>query len=218
MRIAIAAVPCALAALASGAAEAQQPPARSPWYLTVSAGALMAPDTGFTTTVQGLGVDAKASWKTGFGFLGGAGYRIWDWLAVEAELGLIRISVDQGSAQISNGLAFPRQRVDATLRGFAFFANGVGSWRLSDMLVPYAGAGLGFVRYDAEDVVVAGAVVASAPSATNFAFQIKAGLGIELGPNFTLAPEYRFIWIDKSSNGLDSMKLHWLGANLKFNF
>jgi opacity protein-like surface antigen len=217
MRIAIAAVPCVLAALA-GAAEAQQPPARSPWYLTVSAGALLAPDTSFTTTVQGLGVDATATWNIGFGFLGGAGYRVWDWLAVEAELGFVRISVDRGAAQISNGLTFPSQPVDATLHGFAFFANGVGSWRMADMLVPYAGAGLGFVRYGSEDVVAAGAVVASAPSATNFAFQIKAGLGIELGRHVTLSPEYRFIWIDKSANGLDSMKLHWLGANLKISF
>lgn len=217
MRVAFVALPAVLAAALAGPAAAQQP-FRSPWYLTVSAGALLAPDTGFTTTVQGLGVDATARWKTGFGFLGGGGYRIRDWLAVEAELGYLSIAVDRGSARISNGLAFPNQKVDATLRGFAFFASGVGSLRLGERLVPYAGAGLGLVHYYAEDIAAVGAVVASAPSATNFAFQIKAGLGIELGAHLALAPEYRFIWIDKSANGLDSMKLHWLGANLKYSF
>jgi opacity protein-like surface antigen len=208
------------AALPAAEAAAQQPaPAmRSPWYLTLSAGALLAQDAKFTTTVQGLGVDASASWKTGFGFLGGAGYRLFDWLAVEAELGVIRVSVDKGSARLSNGFIFPSQPVDATLSGFAFFANGVGQWRLTERLVPYAGAGLGFVRYASEDVAAAGTFLTSVPSATQFAFQIKAGLGVELGPNLTLAPEYRFLWIDKSSNGLGSTKLHWLGANLRFNF
>jgi opacity protein-like surface antigen len=220
MRIVFAALPALFAALAPLGASAQQPaPATgSPWYVTLSMGALLAQEARYTTTVQGLGVDAKASWKTGFGFLGGAGYRFWDWLAVEAELGHLQVSVDQGSAQISNGGTCPRQPVDATLRGFAFFANGVGGWRASEMLAPYAGAGLGFVRYAAEDVVAGGAVVARAPSATNFAFQIKAGLDVALGPNLSVAPEYRFIWIDKSANGLGSMKLHWLGANLKYAF
>jgi opacity protein-like surface antigen len=218
MRIAFAVLAAAAAALAGPEAPAQQPAARSPWYLTLSAGALLAPDTGYATTVQGLGVDATASWNTGFGFLGGAGYRIWDGFAVEAELGYLRIAVDRGSAAVSNGLVFSNQPVDAALRCFAFFANGVGSLRLTERLVPYAGAGLGLVHYVSAGIKVPGVILPDAPSATNFAFQVKAGLGIELAPGLALAPEYRFIWIDKSANGLDSMKLHWLGANLKFGF
>jgi opacity protein-like surface antigen len=218
MRTAIVAL---LAMLVPGAALAQQPPPiRSPWYVTVSGGALLPSNAGFATSVAGLGVVADVNWGAGFGVLAGAGYRVFDWLRVEGELGYVRIPVDRASARLSNGLALPPTPVDATLKGFAFFANGVADWRTGGPFVPYAGAGLGLVHYFSSSISVPGVAVPipDSRSATNFAFQLKAGLGVELSPNLVLAPEYRFVWIDRSSNGLGSMSVHWIGANLRFHF
>jgi opacity protein-like surface antigen len=209
-----------LLVLVPGMAAAQQPPppAASPWYVTVSGGAAFAANSTYTTNVAGLGVNADVSWSTGYGFLAGPGYRVLDWLRVEGELGYLNIPTNSASATLSNGTLFPRTRVDATLRGFAIFANGVLDWRASAMFVPYAGAGLGLVHYFSSDVGVPGVTVDRARSATNFALQVKAGLGVTLTPNIVLAPEYRFIWIDRSSNGLGSVSIHWIGASLRYHF
>jgi opacity protein-like surface antigen len=185
----IAPIALATSIIAATASAQPPPPARSPWYVTVAGGALLAPNTGFETSAAGLGVAADVNWGTGFGALAGVGYRVLDWLRVEGEVGYVRIPVDSASARLSNGLQFPSTAVDATLKGFAFFANGIADWRMGGPFVPYAGVGLGLVNYISSSISVPGVAVAipDSHSATNFAFQVKSGLDVALSPSLVLA-------------------------------
>ncbi len=48
--------------------------------------------------------------------------------------------------------------------------------------------------------------------------QIKPGVGIELSPRITVAPEYRFIWVNSSGNGVRNTSIHSVGAALRVHF
>jgi opacity protein-like surface antigen len=187
---------------------APPPPPPSPWYFVVSAGALLTQDTSFNV----LGITGRIDYGTGFHVLAGPGYRFNPWLAAELELGYIYVPVDSVTV---NGLG--TASADGRFHGFALFGNLVLTYPEWQWVKPYAGAGVGFVHLFDSDVTVAGVTV-NTGSETEFAFQVKAGIDFRIAENVSLAPEYRFMWINTAGNGLGNTHSHAIGASLKFSF
>jgi opacity protein-like surface antigen len=107
--------------------------------------------------------------------------------------------------------------VDGSLKGIAFFANVVLTYPEWTWIKPYVGGGIGLVHFFDSDVTVGGATV-STGSDTEFAFQAKAGVAFQITPTISIAPEYRFIWVNTSGNGIGNTHAHAIGASLKFSF
>jgi opacity protein-like surface antigen len=187
------------------------PPAPSPWYFLLSAGAAFPSDTDFNA----LGINGSIKYSTGFHAFGGVGYRFTPWIAAELELGYIHLPID------SISLPGATISVDGSVRGFALFGNLVLTYPEWQTIKPYIAAGPGFVhRFSTDFTATAGGVTATGDigSATDFAVQAKAGIDFRLTERLSLAPEYRFHWINTAGDGLRNTHVHSVGASLKINF
>lgn len=187
------------------------PPAPSPWYALLSAGAAFPSDT----SISALGVNGSINYDTGFHVFGGLGYRFTPWIAAELELGYMHLPVD------SISLPGATVSVDGTVRGLALFGNLVLTYPEWHWVKPYLGGGPGFVhRFNTDFTATAGGttVTGDIGSSTDFAAQAKAGIDFRLTENMSIAPEYRFHWINTSGDGVGNTHVHSVGASLKFRF
>ncbi len=188
------------------------PPAISPWYFMVSGGAVIWNDPDFSSG----SFTGQLNTGTGGYVLAGVGYRFLPWLAAELELGWIQIPISGGTI---NSTAISLD--DATINGFALFGNLVVSIPLGwSGVTPYLGGGIGFVAAgdNSFTATVGGTSVSgTAGGGTNFAMQAKVGVDIRLAPWISIAPEYRFIWVDGGS-GSSNTYGNAFGASLKFTF
>lgn len=191
--------------------EPPPPPAVSPWYVLLSAGAAFPANTRFSA----LGIGGSLDYDTGFHVFGGIGYRFSRWLAAELELGYLHLPID--------GISLPGATVsvDGTARGLALFGNLVLTYPEWHWIKPYIAGGPGFVhRFGTDFTATAGGttVTGNLGSATDFALQAKAGIDLRLTDSMSIAPEYRFHWINTSGDGVGNTHVHSVGASLKFNF
>ena len=187
------------------------PPAPSPWYFMVSAGAAFPSDTDFST----LGINGSINYSTGFHAFIGGGYRFTPWISAELEVGYLHLPID--SISLPGGTA----TIDGTSRGFALFGNVVLTYPEWQTIRPYIGGGPGFVhRFSTDFTATSGGttVTGDLGSSTDFAVQAKAGIDFRLTESVSIAPEYRFHWINTSGNGLSNTHVHSVGASLKFSF
>jgi opacity protein-like surface antigen len=187
------------------------PPAPSPWYFLLSAGAAFPSDTDFTA----LGLNGSINYSTGFHAFIGGGYRFTQWIAAELEVGYLHLPID--SISLAGGTA----TIDGTAKGLALFGNLVLTYPEWQTIKPYIGAGPGFVhRFSTDFTATSGGttVTGDLGSSTDFAAQAKAGIDFRLSESISIAPEYRFHWINTAGNGLSNTHVHSIGAGLKFNF
>ena len=187
------------------------PPAPSPWYILLSAGAAFPSDTDFSA----LGINGSINYGTGFHAFAGLGYRFTPWIAAELEAGYLHLPIDSVSLG-GAGVA-----IDGTARGFALFGNLVLTYPEWQWIKPYVAAGPGFVhRFSTDFTATSGGTTVRGDigSETDFAVQAKAGIDFRLSERLSLAPEYRFHWINTSGNGLSNTQVHSIGASFKFNF
>jgi OOP family OmpA-OmpF porin len=63
---------------------------------------------------------------------------------------------------------------------------------------PYLGGGAGAVRSHYHDGTIAGVPIAS-DYATEFGYQVGAGVGVDVTPHLTLSLDYRHLWTDRGS-------------------
>jgi opacity protein-like surface antigen len=187
------------------------PPTPSPWYFLLSAGAAFPSDTDFTA----LGLSGSVNYSTGFHVFIGGGYRFTPWIAAELEVGYLHLPID--GISLAGGTA----TIDGTATGFALFGNLVLTYPEWQTIKPYIGGGPGFVhRFSTDFTATAGGVTVTGDlgSSTDFAVQAKAGIDFRLTESLSIAPEYRFHWINTSGGGLSNTHVHSIGASLKVSF
>ena len=177
----------------------------SPWYVSMSSAASFANDTNFNS-------GGSLSYDPGFiGFLG-VGYRITPWIAAELEAGYLWLPFDRVSV---SGIG--SAQVNGSFNGFVGFGNVVLTYPNLNYMAPYIGAVVGLVHRFDSAVTIAG-VSTSTGSGTDFAAQAKVGIDFRLTGSMSIAPEYRFMWVNSSGNGLSNTNVHSVGASLKFRF
>lgn len=203
-----------------GAAQAQMndpprqpgyPPAfYSPWYINLSAGAAFPQNT----NISAGPFSGNIEYGTGMHGFVGLGYQFNPWLAGELEVGYLRLPIDRINL---NGAT---ASVDGSLHGLAFFANAVASLDMN-LVRPYIAAGPGLVhRFGSDVTVTSGGATATADigSGTDFAVQAKAGIDLRISDRMSVAPEYRYTWVNTSGDGLGNTKIHSVGASFKIRF
>ncbi len=179
----------------------------SPWYITLSGAAAFPENTRFDV----FGASGKIEYGTGLTAFLALGYRFNPWLSAEIEAGYLRLPFDKisvGSASVD---------VDGRLHALAGFGNIVLTVPDWGTVTPYVAAGAGVVHRFSSDVSVGG-INASLGSETDFAAQGKVGVSFRLSQHISLAPEYRYLWINTSGDGLRNTHVHTIGAQLKFNY
>jgi len=187
------------------------PPYVSPWYLNLSAGALFPRNTSLSAGP----FSGRIDYGTGFHGFVGLGYQFNPWIAAELEAGYLRLPVDN----ISLGGA--TASIDGSLHGLGMFANLVLSMPDWQIIRPYIAGGPGFVHRFSSDFTATGGgvtVTGNIGSSTDFAAQAKAGIDLRLSDRMSIAPEYRYIWVNTSGDGLGNTNIHAVGASLKIRF
>jgi opacity protein-like surface antigen len=187
------------------------PPGISPWYVNLSAGALFPQNTSLTAGP----FTGNISYGTGFHGFVGLGYQFNPWLAGELEVGYLRMPID------SISLGGATATIDGRIHGLGFFANAVLSMPDWQVIRPYIAGGPGFVhRFGSDFTATGGGVTVNGDigSSTDFAVQAKAGIDLRLSERFSVAPEYRYMWVNTSGNGLGNTNIHAVGASFKIRF
>ena len=186
------------------------PPFASPWYINLSAGALFPQNT----SIRAGAFSGNIDYGTGFHGFVGLGYNFNPWLAGELEVGYLRMPVDN----ISLGGA--TASIDGRIHGLAFFANAVASLDMN-LVRPYIAVGPGLVhRFSSNFTATSGGttVTGDIGSGTDFAAQAKAGIDLRISERLSVAPEYRYMWVNTSGNGLGNTNIHAVGASFKVRF
>lgn len=79
---------------------------------------------------------------------------------------------------------------DGQIKNYGLFANALYDFQISETIVPYVGAGVGFTRQDVEYAPSGIDVVDD--KKTRFAYQAMAGLTYKLSPSFELFGQYTY--------------------------
>ncbi|MGH7005237.1 MAG: porin family protein [Alphaproteobacteria bacterium] len=179
----------------------------SPWYVSIAGAAAFPNNTNFTVGPFAGNID----YDTGFHGFVGLGYRVTPWISAELEVGYLYLPVDRISAGAASA------SVDGNLRGLAAFGNAVLTYPNLPYMTPYIAGGAGMVHRFETDVTVAG-VSGTLDSGTDFAAQAKAGIDFRLTQSMSIAPEYRYMFINTSGDGLSNTHIHSIGASFKIRF
>ena len=157
--------------------------------------------------------------------LGGAlaaGYDFWPQylvpLRVELEYAL------RGNSEKSWGSNWGS--VDCTWNSSTLFANLYYDFRNDSAFVPYIGAGIGMsFNYLGFDLHRGGNDVSRSDSTTNFAWNVGAGVGIELDYNLSLDLNYRYAGFGTARTGVSShgvadgsLRTHQVLAGVRYTF
>ncbi|HKZ17025.1 MAG TPA: outer membrane protein [Geobacteraceae bacterium] len=197
----------ALVALVMPAICNATPPRPGP-YVSAFAGVSVPQDTDVTTTdfLNNATFNDKVEFDPGIYTGGTAGFDF-GLLRLEGELSYrysdIKTVTDQTNAiQFSN--------VDGNLGAFAMMANAFVDLHNASPITPYVGGGIGFAVLNLSDtfgVTPQGQVLQLYPQGddTVFAYQVGAGLEIELNPMISLDLGYRYFGTDKASFSSDSL-------------
>jgi opacity protein-like surface antigen len=143
---------------------------------------------------------------------GGAGCRIWDSLRVDATIGY------RDNANMSEGFG----GLDAdlnTLFGFANIYWDIFTW---GRVTPYVGGGIGFAHHSVESVVLPAGI--SDGTYTDFAWNVQAGLAIDLTYNLSLDIGYRYSDLGQARSGsgptmfVEDIATHDIRIGLRYSF
>lgn len=148
----------------------------------------------------------------GIGISGNAavGYRLpWNF-HIEVEGGYTHSSVNKLTVA---GVSIPSSSADVniwtgTLNAFYDIPTGTN-------FVPYLGGGIGAANERASNITIAGTNFGGSSSSTHLLWQVEAGIGYQLSPQFTIRPAYRFQQID---DGNPNTQIHVFKVGLQYNF
>jgi opacity protein-like surface antigen len=144
---------------------------------------------------------------------GGVGCRVWDSIRVDATLGY---RDDAGMEEAFGGL-------DADLSTFYGFANiyyDVFTW---GRVTPYLGGGIGFARHEVDNVNLPAGL--SSGKNTEFAWNLQAGVAVDLTYNLALDVGYRYADFGDARTGgggttmyVDDIVSHDVRVGLRYSF
>lgn len=180
------------------------------FYVAPQLGMSFLPDRDFTAE----GFDGTLRFDRGWQAGGAIGYR----------LGMVRVEVEGGYGEANLktirladvGEAVFADKVSHT----AGFLNAYVDLPVP-VLSPFVGGGVGVVKTDFDDIqlesddALAGVF---ADSEENLALHGEAGLNIAITDLVTVAPSYRFVWVDDGDDGLDASTSHQVRLTARIHF
>lgn len=201
-----------LAALvaASGAASiasAEEVTPKRGAYVTGSLGILAPTDQ---TVYEDAWEELEVQWASGpyLSIAGGYGFDN----GFRAELELAHTSFESDAVKASFGGMSVKESFDGIEASATFVTvGGFYDFRPSARFSPYVGAGLGIASWELE-------YEDAEEDGTDFTMFGEAGLNVALNANATLAPSYRFQWINNGENGVEDSKAHVFKLGLRYTF
>lgn len=181
-------------------------------YVSLSLGYLQLADTDGKVD----GEKFKNTHNPGYAIQGAGGYRFNEWLRAELELGYQRSSLDD-----IDGLLGQSFNAEGDIDIFTAAVNGFVEWPVTEMLTPYAGAGIGVAHTDLHDVAlrIGGTKVkGDDDTSTDLLLQGEVGVSVAVAENWDLVPAYRYAWIDNGGDGIDDTTSHLFKVGLRYNF
>lgn len=175
-------------------------------YVGVSAGVLL-----LNENEGGIGpVDTSIDFDSGYDLAVQLGYRFSLFrVELEAEYGeapVDRARVGAVSVDPDVDLAFARGTLGAYV-----------DLTIVPLVTPYAGGGAGVAYVHGDSTVIDG-VTLEIESDTHLTAHGEVGVALDFIPFITIAPAYRFIWIDNGDDTIEDTTAHVvkLGARLEF--
>lgn len=130
----------------------------------------------------------------------GAGYRLNQHLRVDATLGY-RGGYEIDTNSQLGGVGLDWKGDVSALTGLVNVYGDIGKF---GMFTPYVGAGVGFSRNKVDDIDVSALGVTGkldGDTNTSFAWQVSAGVGIEVAPRWTMDIGYRYLDMGEAKSG-----------------
>ena len=160
----------------------------------------------------------RVEFDPGISFGGTAGY---DFGAVRLEGELSYKHAGIGSITSQNGFRF--RNVNGGIGATAMMFNGFFDLHNNSRLTPYLGGGIGFAGLHLSDTTTLGEPLYGAADDTVFAYQLGAGVEIDLNRFYSLDIGYRYFATDTATFDSDldistSMKFESHNATLGFRF
>lgn len=189
---------------------AQDAKANSGLYVSGSVGWLVPEDVEGTAS----GIKVKGEYEDGFHITGALGYRFGNGFRVEGELGYAQTGFDKVSG---NGTSVS---LDADVDIYTLMLNGFYDIKTGTAFTPYVGAGVG-VAYTEVGTVTARlgnrTATVSGDSSTDMVMMGEVGVGISVAKNVTIAPAYRYTYIQNGDNGFDDDTAHTFKVGLRYD-
>ncbi len=173
----------------------------------------------------------RVSFDSGYQVSGLLGYRILDWLGLEAELSYSNFDYDK--LTIGNGANITVTRgsttntynanasidIDGDVSSFSMIFGPVLDYDLSNNFEIFAGGGIGFSSYE-EDVksLDSDTGYASTYEATEFASKVKTGFNYFVNDMAHVQFEYGYNYVDSSNEIFESFDAHSYTGRVVFNF
>ncbi len=173
----------------------------------------------------------RVSFDSGYQVSGLLGYRILDWLGLEAELSYSNFDYDK--LTIGNGANITVTRgsttntynanasidIDGDVSSFSMIFGPVLDYDLSNNFEIFAGGGIGFSSYE-EDVksLDSDTGYASTYEATEFASKVKTGFNYFVNDMAHVQFEYGYNYVDSSNEIFESFDAHSYIGRVVFNF
>ena len=173
----------------------------------------------------------KFSFDSGYQVSGLLGYRLFDWLGLEAELSYSNFDFDKFT--IGNGANITVTRgsttntynanatidIDGDVSSFSMIFGPVLDYDLSDNFEIFAGGGIGFSSYEEEiKSLNSDTGYANTYEATDFASKVKAGFNYFVNDMAHVQFEYAYNHVDTENEIFESFDAHSYMGRVIFNF
>ncbi|WP_162913178.1 outer membrane beta-barrel protein [Rhodospirillaceae bacterium SYSU D60014] len=161
-------------------------------------------------------VSATESYEYGPTINGAVGYTFGNGFRSELEVGYSSVDVDEVKASDGvTSVTLDAGSVDVSI--LTVTANAFYDFRPDEQFSPYVGGGIGFARIEADDFSQGGYNVEGV-SETDLTAFAELGVGIALSDKITVAPAYRFMWVNNGSGGWDDSQAHLFKVGARFAF
>ena len=207
------------------------------FYIGIGAGALSPNDvvgkTSASATYGSYSFTASGEFTlkfdTGRQISGLLGYRLTDWLGIEAEIGHSSFDYDKANVSAAfsitsggtttNYNANSSIDIDGNISAFSMIFGPVVDYDLSSNLEIFAGGGIGFSSYSEEINSLNGDTsFASDVDNTEFASKIKTGFNYFFTDYAHLQFEYGYNYVNSSNEVFDDLDAHSYTGRAVFNF
>tara|TARA_B100000035_G_scaffold240327_1_gene208682 strand:- start:69 stop:797 length:729 start_codon:yes stop_codon:yes gene_type:complete len=186
---------------------------------------------GATYTASAANGLFKISFDSGYQISGLLGYRVLDWLGLEAELSYTNFDYDK--LTIGNGANITVTRgsttntynanasidIDGDVSSFSMIFGPVFDYDLSSNFEVFAGGGIGFASYEEEvKSLNSDTGYANTYEATEFASKVKAGFNYFVNDMAHVQFEYGYNYVDSENEIFESFDAHSYIGRVVFNF
>lgn len=199
-------------------------------YGRLSGGALMLNDIDFAGSASSGGItytaNASYSFDVGAAAAGAIGYRYNRWIAFEGEIGYATLSYDSvsGTFTASGNGSSVSVTGSAPVDGDVTMISGlfnliVTPFGVAERFSPYGGGGFGVVHIKDEINSIGGDTsVRGSATADDLVADLLLGFDAVVGETFSVGGQYRYLWIDSGSAGVDNATAHTFLATGKLAF